>query len=288
MKAGVIFPTMEIGTDPGAIRDFILAAEVMNFAHFMVYDHVLGADVARTDRRQGPYTNLTPFHEPFIVLGFAAALTARIELVTGVIILPQRQTALVAKQTAELDILSGGRLRLGVGTGWNKVEYDGLGMDVFHVRGKRQEEQIELLRKLWTGDVVKFEGKWDAIDDANITPASGRRIPIWLGGSNDTMLRRAANLGDGWLAIGPVASHKETVARLDTFLAEAGRTRGKDFGHDAIVLYGDGDTERMASDVAGWRELGATHLSLNLMNAGLRTPEEYSRAMETWLGVVNA
>lgn len=282
MNAGIIFPTMEIGTDPGAIRDFITAAEELNFAHFLVYDHVLGADSTRTDRRAGPYTDQTPFHEPFMVLAFAAAITTRIELTTGVIILPQRQTALVAKQTAELDILSGGRLRLGVGTGWNKVEYDGLGMDVFHVRGKRQEEQIQLLRKLWTGDVVQFKGKWDAIDDANITPASGRQIPIWLGGSNDVMLKRAADFGDGWLAIGPYTSHGENVAKLDALLAESGRTRGKDFGHDAIVLYGDGNEERLAGDVAGWRELGATHLSLNLMNAGLRSVDEYIAAAEKW------
>ena len=149
MEIGAVFPQSEIGSDPAVIKDFAQAAESLGYSHLVVYDHVLGAVPEREPRLTGPYTHETSFHEPFVLFGFLAAHTQRLGLMTGIIILPQRQTALVAKQAAEVDILSGGRLRLGIGTGWNYVEYDALNEN-FHNRGKRQEEQVDLLRKLWT------------------------------------------------------------------------------------------------------------------------------------------
>lgn len=281
MKYGVVFPQTEFGNDPAAIRDFAQAVEGAGYDHLLIFDHVLGADGNRTDRPRGPYTHETPFHEPFVLFGFFAAVTTRIELVTGVLILPQRQTALVAKQAAEVDVLSGGRLRLGVGTGWNKVEYDGLGMD-FHTRGKREEEQIELMRKLWTEDVVRFEGKWDQIDDANILPRPTRSIPIWFGGKQESVLKRAARMGDGWIVNTiPGEELTDAVGRLDGYLAENGRSRAE-FGLEGMPAYLDGDLDRAGRQLEAWKELGTTHVSVNLMKAGITSPAGYIEALERW------
>ena len=202
MKLGVTFPQTEIGTDPGAIREFAQAVEGLGFNHLLVYDHVLGADTSHYKDWSGTYTKEDMFHEPFVLYGYLAAVTSSIELTTGIIILPQRQTALVAKQAAEVDVLSGGRLRLGIGIGWNHVEFEALGQD-FHVRGKRSEEQIELMRQLWTNEAVTFNGKWDKITAAGLNPLPVQRpIPIWLGGSSEQVLKRVATLSDGWIPDG--------------------------------------------------------------------------------------
>lgn len=287
MKVGVVFPTNEFGNDPGAIRAFTELAEAVGYDHIIIFDHVLGADSRRTNRPRGPYTHETPFHEPFVLMGFMAAVTQRIELTTGVLILPQRQTALVAKQVAEIDVLSGGRVRLGVGTGWNKVEYDGLGMD-FHTRGKRQEEQVELLRRLWTEDSVQFTGQWDRIDAANILPRPAGKVPIWFGGHDDAVLKRMAKLGDGWIQNRrPSPDLAERIAVLDGLLAEQGRHRGlDDFGLEGICSYLDGDLDRARRQVEAWDELKATHVSVNLMSAGITSPDEFMAAAERWIKAV--
>src|SRR5947207_13234197 len=205
MRIGVVFPQTEIGDDPIAIRDYAQAAEQLGYQHLLIYDHVLGASIANRPDWRGPYTSDTLFHEPFVLFGYLAGLTKRIELVTGVIVLPQRQTALVAKQAAEIDVLSGGRLRLGIGVGWNEVEYEALGQD-FHTRGRRSVEQIAVLRALLTQEVVDFHGHWHHITHAGLNPQPVQRpIPIWFGvGSSqnpyppEAVLRRVARLADGW------------------------------------------------------------------------------------------
>src|SRR5579885_1964305 len=198
MRIGVVFPQTEIGSDPGVVREYAQAAEGMGYSHLLAYDHVLGADTATRPGWRGPYTSETQFHEPFVLFGYLAGLTRTLELVTGIIILPQRQTALVATQAAEVDVLSGGRLRLGVGIGWNQVEYEGLN-ERFSNRGARLEEQIEVLRALWSETSITYTGRWHTIDHAGINPLPVQRpIPIWIGATADAALRRAARLADGW------------------------------------------------------------------------------------------
>ena len=191
MQIGVVFPQTEIGNDPAAIRDYAQTAEGLGFSHVLAYDHVLGANPQRPGGWSGPYTYLTPFHEVFVLFGYLAAVTHKLGLAAGVIILPQRQTALVAKQAASLDVLSGGRLRLGIGLGWNEVEYTSLNEN-FHNRGKRIEEQVVLMRRLWTEPLVDFKGKWHTIPDAGLNPLPVQRpIPVWFGGSAEAALRRS-------------------------------------------------------------------------------------------------
>jgi probable F420-dependent oxidoreductase len=201
MQFGVIFPQTEIGADPVAIRDYAQAIEGLGYSHIAAFEHVLGADTTHRPGWRGPYTTRHMFHEPFVLFGYLAALT-RLELVPAVIILPQRQAVLVAKQAAEVDVLTGGKLRLGVGVGWNPVEYEALGMD-FHRRGRIVEEQIEVMRLLWSREVVSFRGRYHTISEAGLNPLPVRRsIPVWLGGSVETLLRRAARIGDGWFPQG--------------------------------------------------------------------------------------
>ncbi|MCW5883269.1 MAG: LLM class F420-dependent oxidoreductase, partial [Anaerolineae bacterium] len=201
MKLGVVFPQTEIGPDPATVRAYAEAVEGLGFAYLQAYDHVLGADTRVRPDWRGPYTLETLFHEVFVLFGYLAAITHRLELVTGILILPQRQTALVAKQAAEVDVLSGGRLRLGVGVGWNHVEYEALGMD-WKTRGVRQAEQIEVMRRLWVEDFVTFEGRFHTMTDVNILPPPVQRpIPIWFGGSHEAVIKRCARLGDGWMPI---------------------------------------------------------------------------------------
>ena len=280
MKIGVVFPQSEIGNDPAVIRDFAQAVESLGYSHLLVYDHVLGAHPDRTPRLTGPYTDETNFHEPFVLFGYLAAVTSRIELVTGIIILPQRQTALVAKQAAEVDILSGGRLRLGIGTGWNYVEYDALNED-FHNRGKRQEEQVEVLRKLWSEPLVNFKGQWHTIDNANILPRPGRQIPIWFGGNDDRVFRRAARIGDGLIPqFAPNDAGKEKLAIIRQYVKDAGRDPAK-FGIEAQVGYVAGP-EKWQEHVDAWRALDADYVCLRTMNAGLNTPQEHIDAIRKY------
>jgi probable F420-dependent oxidoreductase len=285
MKIGVVFPQTEFGSDPLAIRDYAQTAEGLGFSHVLVYDHVLGANPQRPGGWSGPYTYLTPFHEVFVLLGYLAAVTQWLELVTGVVILPQRQTALVAKQTASLDVLSGGRLRLGVGLGWNQVEYTCLNEN-FHNRGKRMEEQVALLRRLWTEPLVTFTGNWHTIPDAGINPLPVQRpIPVWFGGFVEAAVRRAARLADGLIILHRSAAEaKPALEMLDRFLAEAGRSR-QDFGLEPRISYGTGDAKAWETALSEWQAVGATHLSFNTMDSGLETPQEHIQAIRKFAQV---
>jgi probable F420-dependent oxidoreductase len=239
----------------------------------------LGANPNRPGGWQGPYTYQTPFQEPFVLFSFMAAVTQRLEFTTGIIILPQRQTALAAKQAATLDVLSGGRLRLGVGIGWNQVEYVSLNEN-FHNRGRRVEEQIKLMRLLWTQPLLTFTGRYHTIPDAGLNPLPVQQpIPIWFGGHAEPVLRRVATLGDGWMPnYRAVADARPALDLLDRHLAEAGRTRA-DIGIEPRVSYGDGKPERWRAWLAEWQAAGATHMTVNTMGCGFTTPQQHIDAL---------
>jgi probable F420-dependent oxidoreductase len=279
MKTGVVFPQTEIGNDPAAISDYAQAAEELGYTHILAYDHVLGANPDRPGGFAGPYTCWTPFHEVFVLFSYLAGVTRYLELVTGILILPQRQTALVAKQAASLDVLSGGRLRLGVGLGWNEIEYTSLNEN-FHNRGKRMEEQVLLLRRLWRELLVDFKGKWHTIPDAGLNPLPVQRsIPIWFGGQAEAVLRRAARLADGWMPNHrSVEDARSDLALLARFLEQAGRSR-QEFGLEPRLSYGAGDPRAWEAGLRAWQVEGATHLSFNTMGSGFKTPQEHIQAI---------
>ena len=283
MRIGVVFPQTEIGQDPAVIRDYAQAVESMGFTHLLAFDSVVGANPDRPGGWDSPYTYQHAFHEPFVLFGFCAAVTQRIELVTGVIILPQRQTALVAKQAAEVDVLSGGRLRLGIGVGWNTVEFEALGEN-FGNRGKRVEEQLEVMRRLWTQELVTFEGRWHRVPDAGIKPLPVQQpIPVWMGGDSDVVIRRAARLADGWITLpsfrpGPAA--QPTVDRLHALVREAGRDPAR-FGIEARMALATLSPEERVAEMAAWRAMrGITHLCVNTMGLGLPSPDEHVRTLK--------
>lgn len=286
MQIGVVFPQTEFGNDPGAVRAYAQTAEALGYSHVLAYDHVLGANPDRPGGWQGPYTHRDPFHEPFLLFSFMAAVTTRLGFITGVIILPQRQTALVAKQAATLDVLSGGRFRLGIGIGWNAVEYTALGAD-FHTRGRRSEAQIVLLRRLWTESLVTVHDGWHTIPDAGLNPLPVQRpIPIWLGGHADAVLERVARLGDGWLPnYRTAAAAADALAKLDGFLAQQGRTR-RDVGIEPRLHYKDGDADYQRAVMAAWRAAGADYFSLNTMGCGFTTPAQHMQALERFAAEV--
>jgi probable F420-dependent oxidoreductase len=279
MRFGVVFPQTEIGADPAAIRDYAQAAEELGYQHILAYDHVIGANPASRPDWRPPYTYRDPFHEPFVLFAYLAGLTKEIELVTGVIILPQRQTVLVAKQAAALDVLSSGRLRLGVGIGWNPVEYEALGEN-FKNRGRRSEEQVDVMRKLWTQELVTFEGNWHKITDAGLNPLPIQRpIPIWFGGSDDRALRRLARLGDGWFPLlGPDDKCRAAIEKIRSYAREAGRDPGR-IGIEGRITFGEGSAEVWRKDIDLWKNLGATHLSVNTMKTALKTPAAHIDAI---------
>ena len=281
MNVGVVFPQVEIGQDPVAIRDYAQAVEALGYTHILVFDHVLGANPERPGGWKGPYTFKHTFHEPFVLFGFLAAATRRVELVTGILILPQRQTALVAKQAASVDILSGGRLRLGVGVGWNAVEFEALGEN-FKNRGKRIEEQIDVMRALWTKELLTFEGQWHRIPDAGINPLPNRRpIPIWMGGESDVVVKRAARMADGWMPhFRPGAEAQAIVDRLHGTIKDAGRDPAK-FGIEGRMTLSQGPPQQRIKELAAWRAMrGVTHLCVHTVGLGLKTPGEHVKALE--------
>lgn len=282
VKIGVVFPQTEYGSDPAAIRDYAQTAEGLGFSHVLAYEHVLGADPNRPGGLNGPYTYQDTFYEPFVLFSYMAAVTTRLEFVTGILILPQRETALVAKQAATLDVLSGGRLRLGVGIGWNHVEYAALNQD-FRTRGRRCEEQVALLRRLWSEPLVTFSGEWHTIPGAGINPLPVQRpIPIWFGGQADPVLRRAARMGDGWLPrTSTPGESRPALEKLDRYLEEAGRSRAG-FGIEPRLHYGDGGPDEWQALLGGWQALGATHASINTMGCGLATPADHLAALRTF------
>ncbi len=276
MQIGAIFPQTEIGNDPAAIRDYAQAAEELGYDHIMAFDHVLGANEA-SHTLTGPYRHTHAFHEILVLFGYLAGVTERIGFVTGVVILPQRQTALVAKQAAALDVLSGGRLRFGIGIGWNQVEYEALG-ESFGNRGRRSEEQIEVLRALWTQELVTYRGDWHTVTDAGLNPLPVQRpIPIWIGGYAAPVLRRIGRLSDGWV-FSPGDISDGMLETIHAHARDAGRNPA-DIGLDVMVGLSDGGPERCADTVARWKEKGATHASLNTMEAGLASPDAHIDAI---------
>lgn len=274
MRVGVVFPQTELGGDPGAVRAYGQRVEELGFTHLLAYDHVVGADPEVHAGWNGPYDIRTTFHEPLVMFGFLAAITQSLELVTGVVILPQRQTALVAKQAAEVDLLSGGRLRLGVGIGWNAVEYEALGQD-FGTRGKRSAEQIDLLRRLWTEPSVTFTGTFDTVTGAGLAPMPVQRpIPIWIGAASAAGYRRAGRLADGWFPMmSPGPQLDEALAEIERGATAAGRDPAS-IGMEARVRWA-GDLDAVAGKIAAWSRSGASHLSVDTMGSGLTHVDDH-------------
>ena len=278
MQIGVVFPQTELGPDAGAVRAYGRRVEELGFRHVMAYDHVVGADPAVHRGWDGPYDVRTTFHEPMVMFGFLAALTS-LELVTGIIILPQRQTALVAKQAAEVDLLSGGRFRLGVGLGWNQVEYEALGQE-FRTRGRRIEEQVGLMRRLWTEESVTHEGEFDRVTGAGLAPLPVQRpIPVWFGAQSERAYRRAGRLADGWF---PQVSPGPELDKAREIVSGAAREAGRDpaqLGMEGRISW-RGDAGKLAEQAGRWQEAGATHLAVNTIGAGLASLGDHLGALE--------
>jgi probable F420-dependent oxidoreductase len=268
MRIGAVLPQTEIGADPSAIAAYARGVAELGYNHLLAYDHVVGADPEVHQGWRGPYDIDTTFHEPFVLFGFLAAVTD-LELVSGIVILPQRQTVLVAKQAAEVDVLTKGHFRLGVGIGWNAVEYDALGED-FAVRGRRMEEQIPLLRRLWTERSVSFEGEHDGVRGIGLAPMPVQQpIPVWIGGSSAPAYRRMGRLADGWFPqVPPDGRLDDALALVAEGAAEAGRDPAT-IGMEGGVSWGRGGAEQVADHAGRWERAGATHLSVNTMGAGL-------------------
>jgi probable F420-dependent oxidoreductase len=279
MRLGVIFPHFEFGSDPLAIRDYAQTAEALGYTHIGADDHVVGPNPDRPGGWNGWVTHRTCIHEPLTLFAYLAGLTRTIEFSTCVLLLPQRQTVLVAKQAAEIDLLSGGRLRLGIGNGWNEIEYISLGKE-FHNRGRRLDEQIALLRQLWTRDLVYFHGEFETVPDAGLNPHPVQRpIPLWFGGQSEAMLRRIARLGDGWMPLFATAAEaRPALAYLQQRLALHGRAL-TDIGLEARLPY-DCPPEDWRQRIDHWQAVGATHFSLVTTGCGLQGPQAHIQAIQ--------
>ncbi len=280
LTMGAVLPTNEIGADPGAIRDFAQAVEGLGFDHLLIYDHVLGADPS-VHRLTGPYTDEHPFHEVFVTLGFIAAHTRNLGLATAVLVLPQRQTALVAKQAAQLAVLSNNRFRLGIGSGWNHVEYDVLNEN-FRNRGRRQEEQITLMRALWGERLVDFAGEFHTVRAAGIEPRPSQPIEVWFGGGHPNQLERCARIGDGWFPVGP--PNADSAAMVETLRSHL-RANGRDaeqFPMEPQAQFRGGNPELWVGHAERWANLGATAISVATMNAGLPDIDAHIEAVREY------
>jgi len=279
MRIGVVFPQTEIGSERDGLRRYAQGVEDLGFAHVVAYDHVVGADPEVHVGWAGPYDLHTTFHEPLVMFGYLAAVTTTLELVTGVIILPQRQTVLVAKQAAEVDLLSEGRLRLGVGLGWNTVEYEALGEN-FTNRGKRLGEQVEVMRRLWTEQSVTFDGEHHRVTGAGLAPLPVQRpIPVWIGATSRPALERAGRLADGWF---PMMAPGAQLDEARDIVARSAIAAGRDpstIGMEGRVTW-SGDRQQATDELAQWTAAGATHVSVNTMGAGLRTVDEHLAALQ--------
>jgi probable F420-dependent oxidoreductase len=278
MKIGVVFPQTELGGDVAAVRTYATEAERLGYAHLLAYDHVIGADPEVHKGWDGPYDVHTTFHEPFVMFGYIAAIT-KLELVTGIIILPQRQTVLVAKQAAEVDLLTGGNFRLGIGLGWNAVEYEALGKD-FTNRGKRSEEQVDLLRRLWTEPSITYGGATEQVTGAGIAPLPVQRpIPVWFGVASKRALARAGRLGDGWfpmVAPGPALDSAKAI--VDAAAVAAGRDPAS-IGMEGRATWSSAGLDGVLTEINRWKEGGASHLSINTMGAGFTSVDEHLDAL---------
>ena len=283
MKIGVVYPQTELGGDPAAVRRIGKAVEDLGFDYLLAYDHVLGAEHAdRTPPLPGPYTEL----DPFVMFGYLAGITERIGFATGVLVLPQRQTALVARQAADVDLLSGNRLRLGVGVGWNHVEYEALGQD-FRTRGARQEEQIELLRRLFTEPIVDYTGRFDRVDRAALVPKPTRSIPIWLGGSGEKAFDRAARLADGFIFFGAggVAEAADAWKSLRGRMVKLGRS-DENFGGEYVAL--SQGTDKITAEIESWRAAGGTHVAIATTGFGLDSVDAHIDYLASMSSALNA
>ncbi|PHV67132.1 LLM class F420-dependent oxidoreductase [Williamsia muralis] len=274
MRVGVVFPQTELGGDPGAIRAYGQGIEELGYRHLLAYDHVVGADPAVHTGWDKAYDVQTTFSEPLVMFGYLAAITQKVELVTGVIILPQRQTVLVAKQAAEVDLLSGGRLRLGVGVGWNAVEFEALGAD-FTNRGKRSDEQIELLRKMWSEQSVSFTGQYHSVTGAGLGPLPVQRpIPVWIGAASAPGYRRAGRLADGWF---PLVEPGDELEKAKGIVEQAAHDAGRDpaeIGMEGRIIY-TGSLDAVADELAQWKDADATHVAISTMDAGLESVDDH-------------
>lgn len=279
MRIGVILPQTEIGTDPAVIREYVQTAEGLGYTHIACYEHVVGVDTSTRPGWTGPYTVDSLFHEPMVLYGYLAAFT-KLELVTTVVVLPQRQTVLVAKQAAEVDLLTGGRFRLGVGVGWNEAEYIALNEN-FHNRGRRIEEQIEVMRLLWTQRVVTYAGRWHNLPGVGINPLPVQRpIPIWMGGRSEPAYRRIGRLADGWQPqFPPTDEGLEIVERVRQYAREAGRDPAT-LGLEPRITIGQSTPDEWHWQVERWRKAGATHLLINTLGMGLSSPRDHIAAIE--------
>lgn len=294
MEIGVIFPQTEIEPDVAAIRDYAQAAEDLGFAHIFIADHVLGADTRfHTHPSLANYSQHSVVHESMTLMGYLAAMTEKVNLVTGILILPQRQTVLVAKQAAEIDVLSGGRLRMGMGVGWNEVEFEALGQD-FHNRGRRSAEQIEVLRALWTQQVVDFHGRWHNITHAGLNPMPVQRpIPIWLGGGgtgdsdlNEVVLRRIGRIADGWCPnFSPDDAGRAVMEKVRGYAKEAGRDPAA-LGLDGRLRTAGKQPEEWVDEVKSWEEMGANYLSVETRKAGFQGADQHIDAIRRFKEVI--
>ena len=291
MQLGVIYPQTEIDRDPAVVRAYAQSVEQMGYHFIAAYDHVIGANPASRPSWRGVYDVDDAFLEPLTLFSYIAGIATKLGLVTSVLIMPQRQTVLLAKQAATLDVLSGGKLRLGVGIGWNEVEYEALGQN-FHDRGQRSEEQIELMRQLWRGRSANFEGRWHSVNDAGINPLPVQRpIPVWLGGGAEPVIRRVARIADGWIPqFSPDASGRATFQRMREYAVEAGRNPD-DIGLDGRVAARGDDVDSWAEAVSRWREIGGTHVSVSTMGDHVRNVDDHLkrlRSLQEALGKSNA
>jgi probable F420-dependent oxidoreductase len=262
MQLGCSIPVGDIGTGPGVLRDYAQAAEGLGYAHLVAPDHVLGANPEADHEGRRVGTTATAYHDPFVLFGFLAGCTQKIGFAVGVLILAQRQAALVAKQAASLDVLCGGRFRLGIGVGWNEVEFTGLNEN-FHNRGKRSAEQVRVMQALWAEPHVKFAGEFHTIEDAGINPrpASGR-VPIWYGGHAEATFRRAARYGDGFMPLAYPMGDQALAAfdKLRGLLRENGRDPAS-YGIEVWVSPGAGTEAEWRKEIGFWKEAGVTHVT---------------------------
>ena len=286
MEYGIVLPHHEIGNDPGAMKAFAQGAEALGATHVLLYDHVMGADPNRPGGwRKDRYDKDVAFHEPLTTFAFIAAVTSKINMMSTVLILPQRQTVLVAKQAAQVALLSNGRFRLGIGTGWNDVEYEALNED-FHTRGARQGEQVELMRKLWREDSLTFQGKWHTVTAASINPRPAATIPVWFGGIAPPLLKRCGELGDGWIPLGgPGPDSASAIATIRRHREAVGLS-WHGFGIQAQAQFRGGNPERWQSHAGKWRDIGATHLAVATHNAGNVGVDAHLRAAASYLSAV--
>ncbi len=291
MKLGAVYPQTELNGDPAALGRFAREIEQMGFDHLLIYDHVVSAvHEGRDPPLMGPYTEVHSFHEPLTALAYISGITSKIDLVTGILILPQRQTVLVAKQTTEVDLLSGGRLQLGVGAGWNYVEYEALGQD-FHTRGKRMDEQIGYLRQLWSKPPFSFEGRFDRLDRGNILPRPKRQIPILVGGFVEATYRRAARLADGFIfALELDGGTLDGWKMLQGLLGEEDRQVDGFLAHYNVAgNLGNGTTVEGGVELARrWKDAGGTHANIITMGLGYRELDEHLAHLKAVLDRVRA